>query len=790
MPARLTARAFALVVICTLVLSACTGGDDNDDGGSTEHEPSPAALKPAWTAAAPGEMTLIPEMHATPDGRLHYASEGTLAAYDSEDGDQLWSRNIRDACTASDPNEAGDVAVTAGKKCRDVAVVDGRTGKTRWRKRIPPISSYDAGDVTASIGDRTVTVVQFCGQVTRLSLRDGNRLGVLGPKDRACANEADSDGQLIALWHDPETEDTPDDHGTGWIPSWDGKAAFELYDADTGKRLWRRVTDREAGGLQEGAVVSTDPVILALTDDHHKVMRKYSRKNPKPGRFVGRQMGGDTFDPIGSADGVIIGTYVDNPDAGKRGTRVFAYDLNTGRELWSRPHPTNQVASVAGVDDDGVVITEGQADTDPEDDVAFRTWVSRWDLRTGKDAGVTGRIDETDQSTGQSVWSLADGMLYRAHRYTDADAEVSAYELPEANPDHAAPDQFEWADGDVRPDPFTDPCTAVRPDTLRQLGLRHSAELTAPADCVWAEHNQPDHSDRGLSVNLTIAEPNTAVDTEPTSDSHAVDAAKALVEERRQSSGPGFSGVLNKPPLRKPSALDGVGDEAYATAAERPDATGAYLLVRKDNVVLEVQAESGYQAPFRGAGQPSLHDTEAGVIAAAQDVFGQLDLELTSPQAPKDGNFKQVTGICNALRKETTAVGLPAPISVMPRGSDKRIERCTSIEDSDYGAELNAYAYAAAGSPLTGKTGSQVAKTSFTNATRSSAKPVKGLGDHAVVYRDDSEYGGMFNSDRQVTVRRGNLIVQVDYTRWGAGVGPQMERDAIKMARKLLRTAK
>lgn len=58
---------------------------------------------------------------------------------------------------------------------------------------------------------------------------------MLAPHDRKCGNEADSDGQLIALWHDPETAATPDGHGTGFIPPHDSAAALELYDADSGE---------------------------------------------------------------------------------------------------------------------------------------------------------------------------------------------------------------------------------------------------------------------------------------------------------------------------------------------------------------------------------------------------------------------------------------------------------------------------------------------------------------------------------------------------------------------------
>ncbi|HLR83313.1 MAG TPA: hypothetical protein VK059_00105, partial [Nocardioidaceae bacterium] len=463
----------------------------------------------------------------------------------------------------------------------------------------------------------------------------------------------------------------------------------------------------------------------------------------------------------------------------------------SGRELWSRDYPAGQVATVAGVDSRGVVITQGKPVTDPDPDATFRTSVSRWDLRSGEDAGVVGRIDDEDRSSGASVWSVADGMLYRAHHDPTTAAEIGAYELPDADPDRTAPEALEWADGDVQPDPFADPCTAVRPATLRQLGLQRSVELPAPADCVWKENEQPDRSDRALSVDLIIAEPTGTGDDDGASDSPAVENAKALVKQRRDGFRTGFSGAIYEPPMREPYALDGVADEAYGSAAEWPHSTGAYLLVRQGNVVLEVQAEGAHDRnASRGAGQASLPDTEAGVMAAAEDVFGELELEFAAPEAPDDdGRFERVKAVCDALSDDIAALGLPDPVSMMPRGSDARVARCASAENRDYGAELEVYAYAAAASPLTEKTGKEAARAVYSNATGTSDRPISTLGDNAAVYRDDSEYGGMSNSNRRVTTRRGNLVVQIDYSRWGAGIGPQMERDAIGMARKLIHVA-
>ena len=791
-------RGCVYVFACALVFAACSGGGDGEEDAGPKPEPTPAALEPAWTATAPENQTGEGDLYVTRDDRVLYVRPESVAAYDGGSGDREWQRRVPNACTISEPNDAGDIAVTLGKKCRDVAVVDGRTGKQRWRTHIPPVSSrYDSGDVIARIGDRSVTVIQFCSQVTRLSLRDGKRLGILAPHDRACANEADSDGQLIALWHDPETDDTPDDHGTGWIPSWEGKAAFELYDADTGKRLWRRPVDREAGGLETGAVVNSDPVILALTDEHHATMRKYRRTSPKPGRYVGRQLPStdDAFQRLGVADNVMVGMYTGSSRANGDGQRVFAFDLESGRELWSRSYPNAVGAAVAGVDENGVVVTHGEADSDDEGEITYKTWVARWDLRTGEDAGLVGRIDETGESYGSSVWEVKDGVLYAAG------ADLRVYELPEPDPEQGLPVAADWAEGDVRPDPLLEACAEIRPATLRKLGLRHSVELPAPANCTWEESGTPKYSGRGLQVNVTVSEPENVPQFVETEGKSAEENAEELVKERVSVPHDGFSlsvtSAAEHLPLPDPKPIDGVGDEAYGSSGVAASqvsgvSTGSYLLVRERNVVVEVAAEGSYREPSRGAGPPSLHESEAGVIAAAQDVFTALELDVNLP-VPHDGQerFARVRNLCRALNGEAAALGLGASTRIMPPGAGPRATHCHwSQDDSFLSDEVRLHAYAAAPSALTGESGQDVAQRIFESSGRNYPH-LKGLGDEARVYRDDRTLSDGDTIRRcNISVRKKNLVIQVEYTDWAEdGDNDPIEDAAVRMARKALRSA-
>lgn len=172
----------ALTVMLALVLAGCTG-EAEEPAPSPGDSTLPERLEPVWSTKVhgfdPGAYGATPVVYAV-DDRILYAGGGAVAAVDASTGTVTWQRRTDPDCTTAAPNAVGDVVFTLGGQCRDVAVLDGETGEQRWRTHIPSVDKgSDFGNVIASIGDSAVTVIHFGGrQVTRLSLRDGHRLGV------------------------------------------------------------------------------------------------------------------------------------------------------------------------------------------------------------------------------------------------------------------------------------------------------------------------------------------------------------------------------------------------------------------------------------------------------------------------------------------------------------------------------------------------------------------------------------------------------------------------------------
>lgn len=780
---RLSVGVVVSVVIGTVLalLAACSSdgpADPPESGGTRAAErPQPVQLTPDWSVATPagglGGLSPVADGSVLLDGRrvVRLAPDGT----------QRWERRIGKTCATSEPNERGDVAFSAGPKCRSVSVVDGRTGEVRWTVRIPLVSArYDSGRMQVTIGERAVTLVQFCGQVTRLAVADGRRLGILSPHDRKCANEADSDGRLIAVWQDPEDADTPDDHGTGWVRQTPGTGSFALYDADSGRQLWRRKADRQTSSLRAGAVVSAKPLVLALEDRGHTTLRRYTRHDATPGPAIGRQVPGSTgsFTSLGIADGVLVGTFADNALTGL--TLVHAFDLTTGAELWRRdllPSRGAQI-SVAGVDEDGVLVSS----TTRGDET--RTWLLRWDLRTGEDAGVLGVLPDA-----QSAVALdEDAVFLRSERalsqvsLVPADPEVS---LPR---DEGADEG--WADDDVRE---VADCAAVSDDSLRLLGLRVSADLPIPADCVWRETAEPRDAPRVLSVNVTVAAP-TGLGDHRTS---AVDVAKETLAQLLEGQSARTTGDDTELALSAPQPLAGLGDEAYAVAGARLNgshgaATGGYLGVRVRNVVVEVRYAGTFDVANRHAAPAPLEHVEDGLLQVARETLASYGITLEAgPDRAADGSRQQVPDVCAVLARDVRRTGLTGPTVLTAPGSGPRTSSCAWSGTGDPADELVVHAYAVDGGLFSADTGEARAQAIFAGST-GGTRPLRGLGDQAAIERRDATQAAddYEISSRQLWVREGNLLVNVDYERWSAGQGASVEAEARRLARKVLRASR
>ncbi|WGY01376.1 PQQ-binding-like beta-propeller repeat protein [Nocardioides sp. QY071] len=775
---RRTAASVAAVLLA-LTAAACDTADEPAGRSGGSAGPRPAELSVDWTRPV---SALNARVTPTADGYV-VAGSGVTAL--GKDGSVRWTQDVDAKCAASEPNAAGDVAVTHGRKCQTVSLVDGVTGELRWTVRIPLVSKrYDSGGMALGLGERALTLVQFCGQVTRLAVADGSRLGVIAPHDRKCANEADSDGRTLAVWHDPVDASTPDDHGTGWIPQTDGEGAFALYDVDSGKQLWHRAAGRRGGDLRPGAVVSSDPLVLALTERGHTTLRRFTRDDPTPGVAIGRQLdayAGSAFTALGVAGDVLVGSTTSPGDV-RSGARLYAFDLATGEQLWSRqvqePGTNLLVRTVAGVDADGVVVATSDAQRRSGDDEG-RTWLHRWDLRTGEDSGVMGVVPQPSSALALDGDAVLLGTADEIRRVTlpDADPEVTA---PQAEP--------AWQDGDVRD---VADCLAVSDRSLHLLALDASRDLPAPIDCHWSETAEPSYSSRDLWVDVTVARPTPAA-----GDQEARTATEAAEEVVRQlvAEAPGRTGNRVELELAPARPVDGLGDEAWAvSAADLSGSIGAdtagYLVVRVRNVVVVAQYAGGFDVGYRHAAPPPLGQVEDGLLLVAREALASYGLDLgADPARPADGDRAAAPDVCALLDRDARGAGLLEKTVITRSGVNPRVSSCAWTEAGDEADDLTAHAYAVDGSRFSGADATATA-AAIHAASVYDARRVKGLGDRADLLASDATVAedGYANSRRELWLRKGNLLVNIDYSRWGAGLGRSTEDTVLRLARKVLR---
>lgn len=776
MALRVRPRSGTLVVSVALMGLALTGCSSSDDS-EPRPDPSipPTSLATAWTTTIPG---LDGEVHITKVGRSVVASgSGVVARVDSATGRARWGYTAPGGtCDISRPNAHADVAIVLGRHCATVALIDGATGKIRWRTTMPPVDKkYDDGTKFVSLGERSVTVItQLCGQVTRLAVRDGHRLGTIAPADRACANGADSDGKVIAVWHDPDTAETPDDHGTGWIPPNDGTAAYELYDADSGRLLWRRQADRLHNGLDTGAVVSSSPLVLAIEQQGHEVMRRFTRSSGRPGAYVGRQLSqyDGAFTSDGVAEGVMVGDYTGGQYANGR---IHAMDLASGKELWSRDIGSQSVntTSVVGVDENGVLTA-----TLRTSGTKIETWLGRLGLHDGTDLGYVGYL------RGSPSVSLVDGAVYAVAGGTMTKAPLPPVVKGLEPPTTQQPEG--WQDSDVRPDPLVDPCTAISSTTLRLVGLGRDVGLPTPADCTWQESAQPRFSSRLLRVTTTVAAPSG-----PAKKGTAVGAAQQLLKAERTRTITGADSGVDLPVLRP---VPGLGDEAYAAVGGRFRGTSGIgtvgkLVVRDHNVVVQVEAAGGQEIMYPGSEPASPDRLEQGLLGAAREALGAYGLTLKDlATAPSAGAVSRAPDVCRLLDSAARRLGLPAAVRTAPKGAGQRLDSCSWNADERVGA-LAAHVYAAAGSGLTGRSGAQVASQVFAASSGKKARTLPGFARAAVDhYRNGG--GDDVEDSFTVTAVAGNVVVQVEYERHDGTPAAAIKAEAVRLGRTLLRASR
>lgn len=724
----------AIVTVLAVLLTGCGGGSSHHRADPTAAASSAAdgvsradapQLKPLWTATAKGANADVPPDVLTADGVLVVEENRVATAISRRTGAVLWTRPA--PCAEATRQGSGVVVMQTGRKCVDVQAVDLRTGKVRWTSTIQHPPKYLPGGHLVGVGRRVATVKTDCGAMERFDLASGRHLGAIGLNSVDCTLTTATDGRHIVV--------------ADRLPG-PGEPALMEYDADTGRRVWaRRATDAYT---QLVGLVSSDPLVLDIEVDHHRLLRRYDAQG-RPRAILGRQLPADTLPHVtayGVRGGVLVGQY-DSTLQQPLGP-VYGWDLATGRTDWTFADDGYLAIGIDG----GGFLASSYAATGPRagGKATADTWIGERGPGSGDALAPVGWIAGEHRTSGSAVVGdlllIGHGGKVTAYRLSKASDGEMPTPLTKAEPAKG------WAAGDAHPKPGVDPCAAVSVSTLRELGFRDQLHLPTPIDCDWLDYGPKDTNDEvSLRVEADVSTPDELGTTS------ADEAARSWIEEEAKSRRGNWDSVLEDTP--KPVAVNGVGDEAWAANAGSVDSGTSFLLVRSHNVVVEVTASAtntaaGWQS------QPS--QVADGAWQAASDVFTSLGIDVGAPPTGADGAVTSVRPACDLLRTQAARLVKGAKPHDRSQPGQQRSSACSwSTRTSD----LTVRTYAAAPTALPLQSADQVAAGVYRRSR--SGGPQPGLGDAATVdtyggYRDES------GPEVTVTARRDNLVVQVDYT--------------------------
>lgn len=410
----------AAILTLAVLAAGCSGGDDPDPKGAANAESSSGGgatssdLDEAWQvshdwyddkAADGGPWVLVWQ---TDDmlvfGDRRDAELGRLIGVERATGKEQWRLQLPDAtCGVSSRVNADGVAGLLIRKiegedrggCVIAAALDVRSGKLLWKKPIPPSPTGWTENMDVTVSDKTLSAAGYCGAI-RYRIADGRPLPIVGdPNAYTCRLEKSDlpdkdvvvDGSLVvSLSHN----------------SWtcDGTNTLEAYDADSGRRLWRRPVKGCAGvtadsargvGLLGDGIVSAEPLVLDMRVRDVRGFRAVDGSGRLP--LIGQPTEQDLVgrddrptDVLGVVDETLIASTKDG---------LSAYDLKTEEGmpasdlLWARPLTATE--GVLGATTNGVLTLEetGQGE-------AFQQWLTTSGVRDGTRAERLGTVPEAD----------------------------------------------------------------------------------------------------------------------------------------------------------------------------------------------------------------------------------------------------------------------------------------------------------------------------------------------------------------------------------------------------------
>jgi outer membrane protein assembly factor BamB len=442
-----------LSVAAVVVLVAAAAGiglalRGGGSGGGTSSAPKGSDSAPATLAAWQATQAQYDALSTLTDGSdLVVTADTGVYAYSRTSGKLAWT--LKPPAFGSAPGAfcgsgqhavGGKLSVGFGKltdpehhtvDCSSVGVVDLRSGKLLWTSLMIPAgeaspTAGSADGMTTEISGTTV-LATWQGAGAAFSLTTGHRLWlqdfhVFGFEDLAAANGVFY-GLLLNV--DP----FPDQFAM----------AVDVIDPATGHVVSQRTLTgamTHTGQPQTGAIVSTKPLTLFIEDEGDNNDASFVVLN-SAGTKVTRVIPAGAQNPDapasshvlfavslsgnarshGSTNALVAGNTliaVDYPTASAPVYGLVAYDLSTGRRLWSATQPGVEMVTPFAVDGSAVVAAGGTLDSSGNETDPALVRVS---LASGK------VLSSTPRPTGQEPigseigfyrYAWADGRAYAA----------------------------------------------------------------------------------------------------------------------------------------------------------------------------------------------------------------------------------------------------------------------------------------------------------------------------------------------------------------------------------------
>ncbi|MEV7025154.1 PQQ-binding-like beta-propeller repeat protein [Kitasatospora sp. NPDC093558] len=279
-----------------------------------------------------------------------------IRAYNVSDGKAAWTIPVpagaKELCAASygvNSKSVGAVAFNTGDSdCSTMGAVDLTTGKMTWSVKV---SNDRISSPTLAVTDK---VVAIGGRVVgAVNIDNGSTIWSWKPRDNSCTVTGRAAGAQIVI-SDRCYESTP-------------KSQLYVVDSETGAQ---KSTPLALAGNIEAVdkVVSDQPLVVLITNGTNGDYVLPFDKADKPGTAMSvKEAGSDSLRLSGQGDGisqnVVSGNILYVQVTGSKDA-VNAYDLTSGKRLWSASNPTaNQdIRLVSGIDKDGkvrAILTQG-----------------------------------------------------------------------------------------------------------------------------------------------------------------------------------------------------------------------------------------------------------------------------------------------------------------------------------------------------------------------------------------------------------------------------------------------